>query len=113
MATQGSNALENSIRPMPSEQATPGAFTPSSQTLQRLIAQAQRWRLSLPLLLFLDAHRPLRFLAGQTLVAAAPMATLLGFDELDAWAAVLEDDEALLHLRQGLEAAIRQDGKPT
>ncbi|GIV70623.1 hypothetical protein [Caldilinea sp.] len=86
---------------------------PSSQALERLIAQTQRWRLSLPLLLFLDAHRPLRFLAGQTLVAAAPMASLLGFDELNAWAAVLDDEEALLQLRQTLETAIQQDDRPT
>ncbi|MCS6828694.1 MAG: hypothetical protein NZ553_18945 [Caldilinea sp.] len=92
-----------------SEPGLPSISAPFFPALQRLIAQAKRRRLSLPLLLFLDAHRPLRFLVEQTLVAAAPMASLLGWDELDAWATVLEDDEALLHLRQTLEAAIRQD----
>lgn len=113
MTTQGSKATENLIRPNRSTQERRSVLMSPSQALERLIAQTQRWRLSLPLLLFLDAHRPLRFLAGQTLVAAAPMASLLGFDELNAWAAVLDDEEALLQLRQTLETAIQQDDRPT
>jgi len=83
---------------------------PCSKTLQLMVRQVKRWQLSLPLLLFFEAHRPLRFLVGQTLVVAAPVASLLGFEDLEVWAAVLDDDDALLHLRQALEAATRQDG---
>jgi len=83
---------------------------PRSRALQFMIRLAKRWQLSLPLLLFLEAHRPLRFLVGQTLVVAAPVASLLGFDDLEVWAAVLDDEDALLHLRQALEAAACQDG---
>jgi hypothetical protein len=83
---------------------------PGSKALHLMIRQAKRWQLSLPLLLFFEAHRPLRFLVGQTLVVAAPVAGLLGFDDLEVWAAVLDDDDALLHLRQALEATTRQDG---
>lgn len=82
----------------------------SSKTLPLVVQQVKRWQLSLPLLLFFEAHRPLRFLVGQTLIATAPVASLLGFDELEAWATVLDDDDALSHLRQALEAATSQDG---
>jgi hypothetical protein len=37
-------------------------------------------------------------------------ASLLGFDDLEVWAAVFDDDDALLHVRQALEATTRQDG---
>jgi len=67
-----------------------------------------RRRLALPALLFLDAHAPLRFVAGQTLVVAAPVAGLLGLDAVQKWADVLSDDQSFADLRRAVTAADQQ-----
>ena len=64
----------------------------------------------LPALLFLEAHAPLRFVAGQTLVVAAPLATLLGLDAVQTWADVLNDADTFAELRRAISAA---DEQPT
>jgi hypothetical protein len=71
------------------------------------VKQLENRQLALPALLYLDAHRPLRFFAGQVLFAAAPLASLLGFDDIEDWAAVLNDPDAYAHLQQALENAVR------
>jgi hypothetical protein len=50
---------------------------------------AQRRQMSTPLLLFVSGHAPLAFIAGQALYVVAPLATLLGWDAPQAWAAAL------------------------
>jgi hypothetical protein len=67
-----------------------------------------RRQLALPALLFLEAHAPLRFLAGQTCAVAAPLAGLLGLDAVQTWADVLSDAEAFADLRRAVDAADRQ-----
>lgn len=112
MWTQRNEETKSELNPRIGLPAQDKQNTPFSRSkaLQLVIRQAKRWQLSLPLLLFFEAHRPLRFLIGQTLIAAAPMASLLGIDDLEVWAAVLDDEDTLLHLRQALEAAAHQDG---
>ncbi|MFN3335226.1 MAG: hypothetical protein ACK47M_22225, partial [Caldilinea sp.] len=62
---------------------------PSTEIIDSWASWLARRRLALPALLFLEAHAPLRFLAGQTFIAAAPVAGLLGFDAVQTWANVL------------------------
>ena len=50
---------------------------------------AQRRQMSTPLLLFVSGHAPLAFIAGQALYVVAPLASLLGWDTPQAWAATL------------------------
>ena len=72
-----------------------------------------RRRLMLPALLFLEAHAPLRFVAGQTLVVAAPLATLLGLNAVQTWADVLNDADTFAELRCALSTAADADEQPT
>jgi hypothetical protein len=64
-----------------------------SLEFERIVAAAQRRQLSGPLLLLLASHRPLAFVAGQLLYVAAPLAGLLGWRSVDAWAAWLSAAE--------------------
>ena len=57
--------------------------------LKQLAGFAARRRLTTPLLLFLEGHRPLAFFAGQLLYAAAPLALLAGWESVERWAAWL------------------------
>lgn len=84
------------------------ATAPSSEAVHRCIAWLAQRQLALPALLYLEAHAPLRFLAGQTLAAAAPVAGLLGFDALQSWADVLTDADAFAELRHAMDAAADQ-----
>lgn len=78
----------------------------STERIARTVKQLEHRQLVLPVLLYLDAHRPLRFFAGQTLSAAAPLAGLLGFDDFEDWAFVLNDPSAYAHLQRALENAV-------
>jgi hypothetical protein len=79
----------------------------STDRIERTVQQLEDRQLALPVLLYLDAHSPLRFLAGQAVAAAAPLASLLGFDGVDDWAFVLNDAGAFAHLQQALNSAAR------
>lgn len=77
-----------------------GIVKPASHPI---IAQLAQRRLALPVLLFLTAHRSWRFIAGQALLTAAPLAGLIGLGTVDAWAAILNDPDAFAALQQSLE----------
>jgi hypothetical protein len=67
-----------------------------------LLMTLRRRQLATPLLLILAGHRPLTFLAGQALYAAAPLGALLGWENVEGWAELLSAPDA----GQQLEAAL-------
>ncbi len=71
--------------PQPVRSSAPAAPAPDS-----LIAPAARAELELARELVVAPHAPLRFVAAQLLWALAPLAGLLGVDEVAHWAARLE-----------------------
>jgi hypothetical protein len=79
----------------------------SAETIQRVVERLGERRLALPALLFLDAHKPLRFLAGQALAVAAPVIGLLGVDGVEDWSIVLNDADAFAQLQESLDIAAR------
>lgn len=70
---------------------------------QPIVTELARRRLALPALLFLAAHAPLRIVAGHALLAAAPLAGLIGLAAVDDWAATLNDPDAFAALQTQLE----------
>lgn len=77
----------------------------NSSTAQPLIEQLARRRLALPALLFLTALQPLHFVAGHLLLAAAPLADLLGLEAVATWGTRLSDPDAITAWRQRLAQA--------
>ena len=62
--------------------------------LDSFTSTVHRRHLTIPLLLLLAGHRPLTFFAGQLLYGIAPLCALLGWQEADAWAALLSAPNA-------------------
>jgi hypothetical protein len=60
---------------------------PLAQWAQRVAKQP----LALPALCLIASHRPLAFVASQTLYLCAPLAELLGWPAWQRWAAALSD----------------------
>lgn len=60
----------------------------------QLVATVHSRHLTTTLLLLLASHRPMTFVAGQMLYALAPLCALLGWEQLDAWAALLSAPDA-------------------
>lgn len=59
-------------------------------------------QLATPLLLLLAGHRPLTFVAGQLLLALAPLCALLGWEKANEWADFLSAPNANQHLVEAL-----------
>lgn len=76
-----------------------------TDTTRQAIDQVAQRQLTLPTLLFLRAHAPLRFIAGQVLLVATPLANLIGLDAVEAWALLLNDPDACAELLHRLETA--------
>ncbi len=51
-----------------------------------LNAWVRRRQIGGPLRLFVSSHRPLAFVGGQALLAAAPLLALLGWGDAERWA---------------------------
>jgi hypothetical protein len=74
-------------------------------SMQATIDSLARRQLIAPALLLIAGHRPLAFIAGQTLHLAAPMAAILGFDGWSDWAQVLSDPQGADQLLEALDHA--------
>jgi len=74
-------------------------------SMQTTIDSLARRQLIAPALLLIAGHRPLAFIAGQTLHMAAPMAAILGFDGWSDWARVLSDPRETDQLLEALDHA--------
>ncbi|HEY3283938.1 MAG TPA: hypothetical protein VGN26_16850 [Armatimonadota bacterium] len=60
--------------------------------LETLAAKVVARRLETPAILFLEMHRPLNFLASQSLIVGMPfLAPLFGPDQVEAYSALLQD----------------------
>jgi hypothetical protein len=81
----------------------PSLLTPTIQ--QTVTALAQRQLLA-PALLYAAGHRPLAFVAGQSLALAAPWAALLGLPAVDDWATLLSDPAGPGALETALRTAL-------
>ena len=67
--------------------------------------------LEIPALLFLEATRPLGFLAGQAMFAASPFIKMIGkFEEFDTVATALEDRRMVICLIRQIEALAEERG---
>ena len=62
---------------MPFNHPTPTVIHSPQETADQVAAAVQRWGLRLPVLLTLDAGRPLAFLGAQSLYIATPVLRLL------------------------------------
>jgi hypothetical protein len=71
--------------------------------VEAIAALLHRRQLATPLLLLLASHRPLTFVAGQLLYLLAPLGALLGWVEIDAWAALLSAPDAHARLSASLD----------
>ncbi|MEZ4635702.1 MAG: hypothetical protein R2856_12195 [Caldilineaceae bacterium] len=76
-----------------------------------LLCYAARRRLLLPLLLFVTAHRPLGFVAGQLLFAAQPLTLLFPKMSLRGLAETLSDVDGGKRLEARLRAARDEIGR--
>jgi hypothetical protein len=71
--------------------------------VEEVTALLHRRQLATPLLLLLASHRPLTFVAGQLLYLLAPLGALLGWEEIDTWAAMLSAPDAHARLSASLD----------
>lgn len=75
------------------------------ERIEQLAQWLNRWRLGIPAIALLEAHKPLSFVSSQTLLAAEPLATMLfGRVPIGEYAALLEDAENVERLIRRLEA---------
>ncbi len=74
-------------------------------SMQATIDSLARRQLIAPALLLIAGHRPLAFIAGQTLYLAAPVGVMLGFDGWTDWAKALSDPQGTDQLLEALDHA--------
>jgi hypothetical protein len=75
------------------------------ERIEQLAQWLNRWRLGIPAIALLEAHKPLSFVASQTLLAAQPLVTMLfGRVPIGEYAALLEDADNLERVIHRLEA---------
>lgn len=80
--------------------------------LDSVAHQIERWGLSAPALLFLEAHRPLAWLGGQALLLLPPVLRPFCREEsITGLAALLSDEANLNRLMRRLEAGPGPEGK--
>jgi hypothetical protein len=78
-----------------------------------LVHRLDNWRLTTPAIAFLEVHKPLCFLASQTLLAVQPLLTLfVGDGSIGEYASLLEDPGGVERLICRLEES-REQGAPS
>lgn len=73
---------------------TASAKSSEPNDFSQLAATVHSRHLTTTLLLLLASHRPMTFVAGQMLYALAPLCALLGWEQLEDWAALLSAPDA-------------------
>jgi hypothetical protein len=82
------------------------------QLVENLARRLDDWRLTTPAIAFLETHRPLSFLASQSLLALQPLLMLfLGDVSVEEYATLLEDPSSVQRVICRLEE-LRQRGIP-
>ena len=90
--------------PRPSATQAHRPTDPVPPQVDTLLVYAAQRRLLLPVLLFVTAHRPLGFVAGQLLFAAQPLTLLFPSLNLRVWAEMLSDMDGLQRVEERLLA---------
>jgi len=99
---------------MPSSASWRGRGRSSSVELDSVARQIERWGLSAPALLFLEAHRPLAWLGGQALLLLPPvLGPFYREESITGLAALLSDEANLSRLMRRLEAGPGPEGEGT
>ncbi len=77
------------------------------QLIEQLAQRLNDWRLGTPAIALLEAHKPLSFVASQTLLATEPLLTMLvGRVQIEEYAVLLEDAsnvERVIHRLEELQ----------
>jgi hypothetical protein len=82
------------------------------QMIDDLVHRLDNWRLTTPAIAFLEVHKPLCFLASQTLLAVQPLLMLfLGDASIGDYASLLEDPASVERVICRLEE-LREQGGP-
>jgi hypothetical protein len=90
---------------------TPGTDD-REQMIDELARRLDGWRLATPAIAFLEVHKPVCFLASQTLLAFQPLLTLLlGEVSVGEYASLLEDCGSVERVICRLEE-LREQGGP-
>ena len=72
--------------------------------IDELAEKISRWGLTTPAMLFLEAHRPLSFIASQALIFSQPLlGPLLGDENIVAYSLLLEDRTSIESLLKRLK----------
>lgn len=80
------------------------------QLIDDLAHRLDDWRLTTPAIAFLEAHKPLGFVASQTLLALQPLLTLfLGDVSIREYSALLEDSGSVERVICRLEEIREQE----
>lgn len=82
------------------------------QLIDSLAQRLDGWRLTTPAIAFLEAHKPLGFVASQTLLALQPLLTLfLGGVSIGEYSALLEDSGSVERVICRLEEIRKQESR--
>lgn len=84
----------------------------TDKSVDETLEAVRQRQMVLPALLFLDGHRPLAFLLGQTLLLIQPLAALLGLDRLGPWAELLSEPDGPSSLTARLAALQEEEVRP-
>jgi hypothetical protein len=77
---------------------TPG-YEPGGQSIGRLAQRIDRWKLTVPTIVFLEIAKPFSFIASQGLLICQPLlSTFFEGSRLDKYAELLADRSNLEHL---------------
>ena len=79
--------------------------TQREELITRVARAIERWGMTAPAIMFLEANKPISFIAGQLLLVAEPiLGFFVGYDRSRQYALLLEDQESVELLVQRLEA---------
>lgn len=92
--------------PVPTQAHNAATLLPPQ--VDALLVYVARRRLLLPVLLFVTAHRPLGFVAGQLLFAVQPLTLLFPSLDLRVWAETLSSVDGLRCVEEKLSAVGKQ-----
>jgi hypothetical protein len=82
------------------------------QLAEELAHRLNSWRLTTPAIAFLELHKPLGFLASQSLLALQPLLTLfLGDVHVKEYAALLEDGNGVELVINRLEELLQDSDR--
>ena len=83
------------------------------ELLDGIARRVVEWHMETPVVLFLEMHRPLSFIAGQSLLVAIPfLGALFDARQLSRLAALLQSSDNIDRLIERIEALAGHDAAP-